>query len=111
MSDDTSPFVTTLRTRPRTIHLGDAGPGTITLRVQMPEVWDAVRIEVPPGEPVLSVKVAALRALFPEAEFHEDFVLKRNGFEVLDETAPLSETGAIDGSIFLLTHRRRRPVR
>jgi hypothetical protein len=77
----------------------------------MPEVWDTVRIDAPASEPVLSVKVAALRALFPDGEFHEDFVLKRNGFEVLDETASLRETGAVDGTIFLVTHRRRRPVR
>jgi hypothetical protein len=106
-----APFVTTLRTRPETIRLGDGGADTLTLRVQMPEVWDTVRIEVPSGEPVLSVKVAALRALYPDGEFHDDFVLKRNGFEVLDETASLRDAGAVDGTIFLLTHRRRRPVR
>jgi hypothetical protein len=106
-----APFVTTLRTRPDTIQLGDGGPDALTIRVQMPEVWDTVRIVVPASEPVLSVKVAALRALFPDGEFHEDFVLKRNGFEVLDETASLRDTGAVDGTIFLLTHRRRRPVR
>ena len=108
-----APFVTTLRSRPTTIRLGDGADGVdgITVRVQMLEVWDTVRLEVPSSEPVLSVKVAALRALFPDGEFHEDFVMKRNGFEVLDETASLRETGAVDGSIFLLTHRRRRPVR
>lgn len=105
-----APFVSSLRVRPSTIRLGE-GADTITLRVQMPEVWDTVRIDAPASEPVLSVKVAALRALFPDGEFHEDFVLKRNGFEVLDETASLRETGAVDGTIFLVTHRRRRPVR
>jgi hypothetical protein len=33
------------------------------------------------------------------------------GFEVLDEDLPLTGAGASDGSIFLLTSRRRRPVR
>lgn len=109
--DAAPPFVTTLRARPSTIHLGTAGGETIALRVQMPEVWDTVRVEVAPREPVLTVKLAALRVLFPEADLHEDFVLKLNGFEVLDETSAVHETGASDGSIFLLTHRRRRPVR
>jgi hypothetical protein len=79
--------------------------------VQVPEVWDVVRIETPPSEPVLSLKVRALEALYPAAEFHEDFVVKLNGFEVLDENASVAEAGAVDGSIFLVTHRRRRAVR
>ena len=82
-----------------------------TVRVQVPEVWDAVRLSAPPDEPVVSLKVQALEALFPDAAFHDDFVLKLHGFEVLDENASLADVGAADGSILLLTHRRRRPVR
>ena len=41
----------------------------------------------------------------------ESFVLKLNGAEVFDERSTLAESGALDGSIFLLAHRRRRPVR
>ena len=106
-----APFVTTLRARPDTLRIGDGVEPPITVRVQMPEVWDTVRLELPASEPVLSLKVRALEALFPEGDFHEDFVLKLNGFEVLDENAPVRDVGAVDGSIFLLTHRRRRPVR
>lgn len=107
-----APFVTQLRSRPTTLALGapDA-PDRWTVRVQMAEVWDAVRVSAPSTEPVLAVKVAALEALFPEAAFHDDFVLKLGGIEVLDENAALSEAGAQDGSIFLLTHRRRRAIR
>jgi hypothetical protein len=48
----------------------------------------------------------------PGAELRDDdFVLKLNGWEVLDETASLAATGAVDGSIFLVTNRKRRPVR
>ena len=36
---------------------------------------------------------------------------KLRGWEVLDEGASLADAGATDGSIFLLTHRRRRPVK
>lgn len=107
----TAPFVVGLRTRPRSLRIGPAGAPTIALRVQGAEKWDAVRIDAPASEPVLALKMAALEALFPAAEYHDDFVLKLRGFEVLDERDSLSEIGAVNGSIFLLGHRRRRPVR
>ena len=106
-----APFVTGLRARQGTIRLAPEGVPTITIRVEMPEVWDVVRIACEPTQSVLAVKVAALEALFPEAEMHEDFVLKLRGWEILDESAPLGEAGVVDGSILLLTHRRRRAVR
>jgi hypothetical protein len=107
-----APFVTTLRSRRNSICLTE-GAGAITIRVEMPEVWDVVRVQVAATEPVLAVKVAALDALYPEAsaELHGDFVLKFRGWEVLDESATLADLGVINGSILLLTHRRRRPVR
>ena len=106
------PFVAGLRTRRDEIVLGpaDAAPRW-TVRVQVAEVWDAVRVSAPAAEPVAHVKVAALAALLPDARHHEDFVMKLGGVEVLDEGAALSASGAEDGSIFLVTHRRRRPVR
>jgi hypothetical protein len=107
----TAPFVTGLRSRASTIRLSPEGVDVITIRVEMPEVWDVVRIAVAPSEPVLAVKIRALSALFPEAQLHEDFVLKLRGWEILDEAASLDDAGVIDGSILLLTHRRRRPVR
>jgi hypothetical protein len=106
-----APFVTGLRARKSTIRLAPDGATAITIRVEMPEVWDVVRIVVAPDEPVLAVKVRALEALFPEGLMHEDFVLKLRGWEILDEAASLADVGVIDGSILLLTHRRRRPVR
>jgi len=107
----TAPFVTELRARQTTILLAPEGVDAITIRVQMPEVWDVVRIVVAPTESVLAVKVRALEALFPQAEMHQDFVVKLRGWEVLDEAATLADVGVINGSILLLTHRRRRPVR
>jgi hypothetical protein len=106
------PFTATLRTRRTTVALNE-GADAITIRVEMPEVWDVVRIQVAPTQPALAVKMAALAALYPEAEgeFHADFVLKFRGWEVLDEAATLADLGVINGSILLLTHRRRRPVR
>jgi hypothetical protein len=108
-----APFVTTLRSRRTTIQLARDGEGAITIRVEMPELWDVVRIVVAPTQPVLAVKLAALEALYPEAtgELHADFVVKLRGWEILDEAASLADAGVIDGSILLLTFRRRRPVR
>ena len=78
----------------------------------MPEVWDVVAIVVAPAEPVLAVKVARARgAVSRRRELHARFVLKLRGWEMLDENASLADAGAIDGSILLLTYRRRRAVR
>jgi hypothetical protein len=107
----TEPFVSQLRARTSTIRLVPAGASGISLRVEMPEVWDAVRMLASPREPLLTIKVRALEALFPEAELHSDFVLKFRGWDILDEASPLSELGIGNGAILLLTHRRRRPVR
>jgi hypothetical protein len=106
-----APFVTTLRSRAAAIRLVPEGAAAITIRVEMPEVWDVVKVITAPTTPVLSVKQSALEALFPEAEMHQDFVLKLRGWEILDEAESLADAGVIDGSILLLTHRRRRPVR
>ena len=107
----TTPFVTQLRSRPSMIRLAAPGADTITIRVEMPEVWDVVAIAVSPVEPVINVKTRALEALFPDAQLHTDFVVKLHGWEILDETASLADAGVIDGSILLLTFRRRRAVR
>ncbi len=105
----TTPFVTSLRARRDTLVLGNAP--RLTLRVEMPEVWDTVRIQAPGTEPVSQVKEAALKALYPNGASYADFVIKLNGYEVLDESVSLSQAGVLDGSTFLLTFRRRRPVR
>lgn len=107
----TERFVSQLRARTSTIRLVPPGAPGLTIRVEVPEVWDAVRMVVGPREPVLTIKVRALEALFPEAELHSDFVLKLRGWDILDESAPAADVGIVDGSILLLTHRRRRPVR
>jgi hypothetical protein len=107
----TTPFVLQLRARGEAVQLANSGTPAISVRVEMPEVWDTVKVVVSPSEPVVGLKVAALQALYPAGEDQEDFVLKFRGWEVLDENATLAAAGAIDGSIFLLTHRHRRPVR
>ena len=108
----TEPFVAQLRTRGDTIELASPSGPAITVRVQMPEVWDAVRVHASPDERAITVKRRALEALKPGAELRdEDYVLKLNGWEVLDESASLAAAGAVDGAIFLVTNRKRKPVR
>ena len=106
-----APFVTELRSRRQTLHVGPQDGEAITIRVEMPEVWDVVAISVSPSEPVVEVKKAALGALFPEAQRQQDFMFKLKGWEVLNEHDTLGGVGVVNGSILLLTHRRRRPVR
>lgn len=105
-----TPFVAQLRTRPEAIRLGTAGSPVITVRVQVPEVWDTVRVDAPPDTPVLTVKERALETLMAGANQIE-YVTKLRGWEVLDETASLEAAGVENGSTLLVTSRRRRPVR
>jgi len=106
-----TPFVGQLRARRDPIQLAAPGAPAISVRVEMPETWDTVRFVASPDEPVISLKLRALDALFPDGELHEEFVMKIRGWEVLDEQATLAAVGAVNGSIFLLTSRYRRPVR
>ena len=105
-----TPFVAQIRARPEAIRLGTPGAPVITVRVQVPEVWDTVRVDAPPDTPVLTVKERALERLVAGAD-QAEFVTKLRGFEVLDETASLDAAGVVNGSTLLVTSRRRRPVR
>jgi hypothetical protein len=106
----TAPFVSTLRTSGSTIPVGAPGATPLTIRVEVPERWDVALISAAPTASVRDVKRAALQFVSPDDDV-DDYVIKLRGFEVLDEGVTLAAAGARDGSIFLLTHRRRRPVR
>jgi len=107
----TAPFVTNLRTNGELIRLGAGDEPVIHIRVQVAELWDSVRVDAPPSEPVISVKRAALDALYPVGIDPEGYVVRLHGFEILDESVSLAAAGVRDGSIFLLVKRRRQPVR
>jgi len=107
-----SAFVNQLRARREPLRLAAEGVPAITVRVEMAETWDTVKVIASPSEPVLAVKVRALAALAPAADYHEEFVMKLKGWEVFDEErTTLADAGAVDGSVFLVQHRNRRPVR
>ena len=105
------PFVASLRTsQDAPVPVGTPGVGALTIRVEVPERWDVALLSAAPTASVADVKLAALRTVSPEDDASE-YVIKLRGFEVLDESVSIATAGARDGSIFLLTHRRRRPVR
>ena len=105
----TTPFVQSWRARPGAVVLG-AGMGALVFRVEMPERWEVVRVAAQPSESVQAVKIAALEAILPGAD-HRDWMMKLHGAEVVSESDALLEAGTKTGSTFLLTLRRRRPVR
>lgn len=105
------PFVAQLRSRPGTLRLGTGTEPVITVRVQMPEVWDTLRVEAPADTAISMLKLRTLEVLVPDAAHPEDYMVKLRGFEVLDESLSLTGAGARNGSIFLVHNRRRRPVR
>ena len=100
-----------LRANRAPIALAQAGAGALNLRVQVAEMWDAVRVVAHPDTMVSDVKSRVVAEFFPGHEFADDFVLKLRGWEMLDEAQPLSRSGVVDGAILLLAYRRRRPVR
>jgi hypothetical protein len=104
-----SPFVNNLRNQGAPLRLGSGSGPVLQLRAQVLEAWDAIRIDADPSATVKSLKHLALETLYPNVN-ENDYVVKFRGWEVLDEDAPISSTGARNGSIFLITDRRRRPV-
>jgi hypothetical protein len=103
-------FVNSLRTRGQPFRLGAPSDEPLRLRAQVLEAWDAIQIDANPSVPVRSLKQLALRELYPDVKHDDEYVVKLNGFEILDEDAPISSTAARNGSTFLITDRRRRPV-
>lgn len=102
-------FVNTLRTHGAPLQLGGGSGAVLHLRAQVLEAWDAIRVDADPSASVKSLKHLALQALYPDVN-EDDYVVKLHGWEILDENAPISSTPARDGSIFLISDRRRRPV-
>lgn len=104
-------FVSQLRAARAPILLAQPGAGTLTVRVEVAELWDTVRVVARPETTVAEVKKRAVADFFPGHAYADEFVLKLRGWEMLDERQPLSASGVVDGSIILLAYRRRRPVR
>ena len=106
-----TPFVASLRARPDTISIGTPDGSAITIRVQLAEAWDAVRVAVSPAESVALVKARALEVLDPGALPLEGYIVTYRGFEVLDDTVSLATAGVVNGATLFIAYRHRRPVR
>jgi hypothetical protein len=104
-------FVAQLRSTRRPIKLAEPGADAITVRVEVAELWDAVRVIARPDTRMIELKKRVVAEMFPNHQYVEDFVVKFRGWEILDENATFAECGVVDGSILLLGYRRRRPVR
>jgi hypothetical protein len=103
-------FTTQLRSNRAPIQVA-SGAGAFTFRVEIAELWDAVRVVALPDTPISEVKQKVMTALMPNAEFTDEFVLKLRGWEILDHNASLKDLGVVEGSILFLADRRRRAVR
>lgn len=103
------PFVNALRTQGAALRLGNGSGQVLQLRAQVLEAWDAIRVDAEPSSSVKSLKQLALQTLAPQVN-EDDYVVKLHGWEILDENVPISSTKARNGSIFLISDRRRRPV-
>ena len=88
-----------------------SGAGAITVRVQVAEMWDAIRVVAHPDTVISELKQRVVNEFYPGHEYLDDFVLKLRGWEMLDEGQSLTVGGMTEGSIVLLARRRRRPVR
>ena len=105
-------FANSLRARPGVISIGESGSGAvIRFRVEVPAVWDVVRLNGRASDSVRTAKMYALSALMPDALFPDEFSVKLDGCEIFDESLTLSEAGVLDGSTLLVAYRRRRAVR
>lgn len=105
-----TPFVTELRATDEVIAVGGEGR-VLHLRVQVAELWDAIRVDAAADASFAAVKHAALAAFFPAGTAVGDYVGKVRGFEILHEDEGIEAGGIRDGSTILLTRRRRRPVK
>ncbi|MEO7041720.1 MAG: hypothetical protein ABI035_05615 [Gemmatimonadaceae bacterium] len=105
-------FANSLRARPGVITIGAASSGSVVkFRVEVPSVWDVVRVDASSTDSIRTAKVYALNALVPDALFPDEYSVKLNGAEIFDESVSLVTAGVVDGSTLLVAHRRRRPVR
>jgi hypothetical protein len=105
------PLVTMLRARPQVLRLAPAGAPVLTIRAQLAEAWDTLRIEAGRDEMVAAVKARALDTFGVDSGLPDEYMVKLSGVEILDEDVSLQAAGVVDGSTLFIAYRRRRPVR
>lgn len=104
-------FVTGLRARPGVVRLSAEGAAdTLSIRAQVAEAWEAIRLQVSPETTAGAVRQAALEQLLPGSADASAFDIKYLG-ALVDGKTTMADAGAVNGSMFLIIHHRRRPVR
>jgi hypothetical protein len=83
----------------------------MNIRVQLYERWDRIPMTVNPETTVATLKRDALSAFGLASAEPADYVMKLRGWEVLGEQGSVAESGAREGSTYLMAYRRRRAVR
>ena len=83
----------------------------MNLRVQLLERWDRIAMDVKPETSVAALKRDSLTSFGLTDAIPSDYVVKLRGWEVLGEQGSIAESGARDGSTYLISYRRRRAVR
>jgi len=99
------------RTHGAALALGADDATAITVRVQLPELWETIAVRCGSAVSAAALKAAALEAFGQRLHPAHEYVMKLRGHEVRDEASTVSAAGARDGSTFLLTYRHRRPVK
>lgn len=85
--------------------------GEMTVRVWVPEVWDAVELAATPEWTIARVKDEALRRATGRTPDPERYLVKYKGARMLDEQRTLADLQARNGAPFIVLPARRRPLR
>lgn len=85
-------------------------PASVPVRVMVEDVWDEVRLELPPTAVLGDVKGAALRQAVVTQDV-DGYVVKYRGAELDDEDRTLADLGIGANATLIVLSRRRRPVR
>lgn len=104
-------FTNSLRAGSHVLRLGSDSEARLAFRVQLQDVWETVGVEAPADMPIRVIKERVIEAVLPATEEPEEYLVKLGGWEVLDENLSVAASGATHGSTFLISGRRRRPVR
>lgn len=82
----------------------------LRLRVTVQDAWDEVPLDLPATTSLVGLKRAALDATKVTRDPGE-YVVKFRGFELLDESLSLADSGLVANGAVIVLPRRRRPVR
>jgi hypothetical protein len=84
--------------------------GNLRLRVTVQDAWDEVPLDLPASTSLTDLKRAALDATKVIRD-PDEYVVKFRGFELLDESLSLADSGLVANGAVIVLPRRRRPVR